>query len=64
MSLCFLCGSPTEDIVHDYHFATLASGWAESNRIRCDLIHRHIVPQRLSERDRADDLPPDQGEAA
>jgi hypothetical protein len=27
-------------------------GWAQTNRIMCDLLHRHIAPPRLRAADR------------
>jgi hypothetical protein len=35
-----------------HHQETAEPGWAETNRVMCDLLHRGRAPVRLSVRDR------------
>ena len=57
MNRCALCGIELSDGgrlcgQHAYH----DPGWAASNRVICDLLHRGIVPSRLPAIDRDEDL--------
>lgn len=54
MSLCPTCMLPLsgDQVVHAYHLA-VESGWADTNRAMCDLLHRKIpLPAKLSQADR------------
>jgi hypothetical protein len=58
MSRCSVCG---QQIVGNmafcpHHVGGAPEGWATSNRIMCDFLHRGIVPPRLGAVDRLDDL--------
>ena len=59
MSLCASCGVPLagdESLCLHHHSGAYSDGWAMANRIVCDLVHRRIVPSRLSAADRDDDF--------
>ena len=58
MNLCASCGMQLagEANLCAHHDAGGLIGWAVSNRIMCDFFHRGIVPSRLCEADRDDDL--------
>ena len=50
MSTCASCGQPFVDesgLCAHHHFHA-PDGWAVSNRIMCDFIHRKRVPLRVS----------------
>jgi len=49
MSLRMLCGPPTfhaTDALCLHHVVSFGQGWATSNRIMCDFLHRGIVVAR------------------
>jgi len=50
---CVVCGQPETTGMCDFHM-NVEIDWAVANRIMCDLIHRGIVPKRLTERERED----------
>jgi hypothetical protein len=53
MSLCAACGMQLGgDATLCAHHAAGSLGWATENRIMCDLLHRGIVPPRLSAAER------------
>ena len=57
MNRCVLCGVELpggHDVCrqHDHH----DPGWAASNRIVCDLLHRGVIPSRLPAVNREEDL--------
>ena len=56
MNHCVACGYeiPIELGICPHHHAR-DPGWAQTNRIMCDLLHRRIVPRRLRPRDREED---------
>jgi hypothetical protein len=49
MSLCASCGSELSDgtSLCRHHHLSLEVGWAQSNRMVCDLLHRGIQPARV-----------------
>ena len=49
MSLCAVCGSELSDdsSLCRHHHVGFEDGWAEGNRILCDLLHRGKEPGRL-----------------
>lgn len=53
MSLCASCGSELSDgtSLCRHHHLSLEVGWAQSNRMVCDLVHRGIQPARLAVRE-------------
>jgi hypothetical protein len=58
MNHCAVCG---QELVGEvglcpYHYGVEADGWSSVNRIMCDLIHRGIVPPRLSREEREREL--------
>jgi hypothetical protein len=56
MSVCASCGSQLSDgssLCRHHHVAS-EDGWAAGNRILCDLLHRGVVPSRLSPDQRED----------
>ena len=57
MSLCSQCGAEIygDTALCVYHHAVVDS-WATENRILCDLLHRGVIPQRLSEAERTADV--------
>jgi hypothetical protein len=57
MNHCVSCGYqvPSEIAICPHHHAD-DPGWARTNRVMCDLLHRGIVPRRLRPRDREDEL--------
>jgi hypothetical protein len=50
MIACVLCGVEVQDgsALCAHHLCGVGENWAASNRIMCDLVHRGIVPPRLS----------------
>jgi hypothetical protein len=38
------------------HHDVPEAGWAASNRIMCDFLHRGLLPPRVDDRDRENDL--------
>jgi hypothetical protein len=50
MSLCASCGSELSDgtSLCRHHHLSLEVGWAQSNRMVCDLVHRGIQPASVS----------------
>jgi hypothetical protein len=58
MSLCAMCGTPlsTDAGLCPYHHSMSGGDWAIGNRIMCDLLHRGVVPRRLTAAERLDDL--------
>jgi hypothetical protein len=58
MSVCVLCAAELGGDANlcGHHHSFPVSDWAAENRIMCDFIHRGIVPPRLAEAQRADDL--------
>ena len=57
MHRCASCGSEVSQAMAlcPHHHADDA-GWAATNRIMCDFLHRGISSRRLPETDRVDDL--------
>lgn len=53
MSLCASCGSELSDgtSLCRHHHLSLEVGWAQSNRMVCDLVHRGIQPARVPVRE-------------
>lgn len=52
MNRCASCGlelSATMTLC--MHHDQREAGWADTNRIMCDLLHRHITPPRLRRAD-------------
>lgn len=59
MNLCPVCGMRVDgEEVCAHHQETATPGWAETNRIMCDLLHRGRAPRRLPVRER-EPLDPD-----
>ena len=59
VSLCASCGlnNPNEvELCPHHHAFDDSRDWATANRLMCDLLHRHIVPRRLTEAERDDPL--------
>jgi hypothetical protein len=58
MSLCALCGFEMSGsfALCPHHHCIREHGWAETNRIMCDLVHRGKVPPRLPETQREEEL--------
>jgi hypothetical protein len=57
MSLCPSCGLEIIDRSGlCRHHLSQGDGWAESNRIMCDFVHRKKIPARLGSADRADEF--------
>ena len=53
MSLCASCGlALVTGELCPHHHEVSGDDWAASNRIVCDLVHRHKDPARLSCTDR------------
>jgi len=57
MNRCASCATElpramTLCVHHHFHDA----GWAVTNRIMCDFIHRGLIPARVSALDREDEL--------
>jgi hypothetical protein len=57
MNHCVVCGTQLSDTMtlcphHQGH----EIGWAETNRIMCNLLHRGIIPRRLRAIDRDEEL--------
>lgn len=46
MSLCAACALEIAAEICPHHL-TVDPGWADGNRILCDLLHRGMVPERL-----------------
>jgi hypothetical protein len=63
MSLCVVCATRLagEDSLCPHHHNGLDDGWALTNRIMCNLLHRGIVVARLprADRDSLRDIPED-----
>lgn len=59
MSLCAVCGMQLGGAATlcAHHDGISTDGWAVVNRVMCDLLHRGIVPPRLTARERAEDFP-------
>jgi hypothetical protein len=57
MNLCASCGYqlPVGYALCPHHHTT-DTGWARTNRVMCDLLHRGIAPLRLRARDREDEM--------
>lgn len=57
---CCQCGSASASGtgICPYHGAAFPEGWADENRILCDLIHRRIEPARLAIEQRESDWTP------
>jgi hypothetical protein len=57
MNRCALCNTeiPAGSSLCPHHDVS-EIGWAASNRIMCDFLHRGRVPPRVSARDRDEDL--------
>jgi hypothetical protein len=51
MSLCAACGIQLTDgeALCRHHSTGADDGWAASNRIMCDFIHRGVVPARAAD---------------
>ena len=65
MSVCVSCGLETTGATELCHYhAPIGDGWAESNRIMCDFLHRKKIPMRLPSDDRDHDLWVPQADAA
>ena len=57
MSFCSVCAMQLEaDVALCAHHHLSEIGWAAQNRIMCDLLHRGIVPPRLSAAELLDDF--------
>jgi hypothetical protein len=56
ISVCALCGQALDSgtALCAHHQRRADDGWAIENRIICNLIHRGIVPPRLSAAERAE----------
>jgi hypothetical protein len=56
MSTCASCGQPLVDEggLCAHHYSDSEDGWAASNRLMCDFIHRKRIPLRLSFERRSD----------
>lgn len=54
MNLCVVCGGQLggEVSLCAHHVSGFEEGWATTNRIMCNLLHRGIVVTRLPETDR------------
>ena len=50
IGICALCGQALDagTALCAYHHWRVDDGWAVENRIICDLLHRGIVPRRVS----------------
>jgi hypothetical protein len=56
MSACVSCGLEISDSSElCRHHVSQGDGWAESNRIMCDFVHRKKIPTRLAPEGRADE---------
>lgn len=54
--ICPVCGvGTTGDVAVCAHHLAAEYGWAEGNRILCDLIHRGRAPRRLALIERVED---------
>jgi hypothetical protein len=57
MSVCASCGLEILDGSGlCRHHMTVGDGWAESNRIMCDFVHRKKIPPRLAPEGRVDEF--------
>jgi len=59
MALCASCGLQISDLVEMCpHHAYLAGteSWSRENRIMCDFFHRGVIPKRLTEAERAEEV--------
>ena len=58
MNRCDQCGGelPGAFMLCPHHYLGDDPGWAATNRIMCDFVHRGFVPQRLEPGGREDDL--------
>ena len=57
MGVCASCGLEITDSSElCRHHVSLGNGWAESNRIMCDFVHRQKVPARLDPERRSDEF--------
>jgi len=53
MNRCASCGAELSDTLHLCpHHHVQEHGWAATNRIMCDLLHRGVVPPRVRTADR------------
>jgi hypothetical protein len=58
MNRCALCGAEVSGAVNlcpNHHAQDL--GWAATNRVMCNFLHRGALPPRVSAVDRSQDLP-------
>ena len=62
MSLCHRCGLTAESGLCTYHLHEQPEVWARANRIFCDMLHRGVVPARLTVAEREDDRISDPGD--
>lgn len=57
MRRCAQCGfEMAGDVELCPHHDVREHGWAASNRVMCDFVHRGKTPPRLSPEERADEL--------
>ena len=58
MNRCDQCGSELAGAftLCPHHYLHQDVGWATTNRVMCDFLHRGVVALRLSPDDREDDL--------
>jgi hypothetical protein len=56
MNRCALCGTEVREAVHlCQHHHVQDIGWAATNRIMCDFLHRGMPPLRVSAPERDQD---------
>ena len=57
MSVCACCGLAITDSSElcRYHLSN-GDGWAQTNRIMCDFVHRRKIPARLAPDNRPDEF--------
>lgn len=54
--ICPACGQSNLDRVICAHHESGEKAWSATNKVICDLLHRHVSPDRLSARDREDEF--------